>query len=480
MNQNVLPRPGSPRGADLAAHHLHQLAADAQPQPGAAVGARGRRVGLAERLEQPRGGAGARCRCRCRRPRSARAGRARVGSPSVTRTVIPPWTVNLTALETQVGQHLLEAEAVADDLPRRAALDERAQLEPLAARVLGQQLDGGVDRLGEVELGVLELELAGLDLRQVEDVVDDRQQRVARRADHPRVAALLLGQLGVEQQLGHPDHAVHRRADLVAHVGQELRLQLRSPRAPRRGRRRARRRAGALDEEADRRADGGQQLAQLLVGLLELVAVELHRAEAAVAGHDRQADRAGQPGRGDRRRARRGGARHQRLGPHRLAGVRHAHRQVLERELADRRQLAVVRAVAPARDRRQLARLLVGQPQRADLPAEVGAERLEQQRRRLLDGRGLREHARDVVARGSSCWPRVCSVMSWNWTKNSVGQPSSSVSAVALTSTQRGSPSPLMTRPWVWWVRISPVSMRSTSRLRAPIPRGGWCWRASA
>jgi len=88
-----------------------------------------------------------------------------------------------------------------------------------------------------------------------------------------------------------------------------------------------------------------------------------------------------------------------RFGPDRLAGVRHPHGQVLERELADRREVALVGAVAPARDRRQLARLLVGQPQGADLPAEVGAERLEQQRRGLLDARRLREHPRDVVAR---------------------------------------------------------------------------------
>ena len=185
----------------------------------------------------------------------------------------------------------------------------------------------------------------------------------------------------------------------MAHGGQELRLHLRRlERLVAGGGQRAGR-AGALDEEADRHADGGEQLAQLLVGLLELVAVELHRAEAAVAGHDRQADGARETVRGDRRRARRGGARHQRLGPHRLAGVRHAHRQVLERELADLRRVAAVRAVAPARDRRQLARVLVGQPQRADLPAEVGAERLEEQRRGLLDARGLREHAGDVVAR---------------------------------------------------------------------------------
>src|SRR3954451_18246355 len=43
-------------GADLATHHLHQLAADAQPQAGPAVGPRGRRVGLVEGLEQARDG----------------------------------------------------------------------------------------------------------------------------------------------------------------------------------------------------------------------------------------------------------------------------------------------------------------------------------------------------------------------------------------------------------------------------------------
>ena len=45
------------------------------------------------------------------------------------------------------------------------------------------------------------------------------------RGDGLGVLALVGVELGVEQQLGHADHAVHRRADLVAHVGQELGLQ---------------------------------------------------------------------------------------------------------------------------------------------------------------------------------------------------------------------------------------------------------------
>ena len=51
------------------------------------------------------------------------------------------------------------------------------------------------------------------------------------------------------------------------------------------------------------------------------------------------------------------------------------------------------------------------------------------------------------------------------------------LSAVALTNTQRGAPSPDTKRPCVWCVRISPVSMRSTSRLRAAHSSG---WMVSA
>ena len=47
-------------------------------------------------------------------------------------------------------------------------------------------------------------------------------------------------EVGVEQQPAQPDDRVHRRADLVAHRREELRLRLRRARAPRRAPRRAR------------------------------------------------------------------------------------------------------------------------------------------------------------------------------------------------------------------------------------------------
>ncbi len=79
----------------------------------------------------------------------------------------------------------------------------------------------------EIEVQRLQVEFARLDLGEVEDVVEDPQQRFAAVAHALGIAPLLIVKFGIQQQPGHADHAVHGRADLVAHVGQELRLQTR-------------------------------------------------------------------------------------------------------------------------------------------------------------------------------------------------------------------------------------------------------------
>ena len=77
----------------------------------------------------------------------------------------------------------------------------------------------------EVEVLLGQLQLAGLDLGEVEHVVEHRQQLLARLADHAQPLALRRRRRSPRcHHLGHGQHAVQRRADLVAHVGQELRL----------------------------------------------------------------------------------------------------------------------------------------------------------------------------------------------------------------------------------------------------------------
>ena len=74
----------------------------------------------------------------------------------------------------------------------------------------------------------MQLHLAGLDLRQIEDVVDQRQQVTAALSDEFHIFAI-LGRLertecAVEDQLREAVDGVQRRAQLVRHVGEELRL----------------------------------------------------------------------------------------------------------------------------------------------------------------------------------------------------------------------------------------------------------------
>jgi hypothetical protein len=76
----------------------------------------------------------------------------------------------------------------------------------------------------QVEVALPQFELAGFDLREVEDVVDDVEQALARTVERLQAAALLLGKGCGEEQFGDAEHAVHRRADFVAHVGEKLRL----------------------------------------------------------------------------------------------------------------------------------------------------------------------------------------------------------------------------------------------------------------
>src|SRR4029078_3209165 len=78
-----------------------------------------------------------------------------------------------------------------------------------------------VQGLAWIEVDAFQRQLARPDLREVEDVVDDRDEAGGRPLDLLAVLALLRGERGLEQEADGTDHAVHRRADLVADRGQE-------------------------------------------------------------------------------------------------------------------------------------------------------------------------------------------------------------------------------------------------------------------
>ncbi len=70
----------------------------------------------------------------------------------------------------------------------------------------------------------MELQLAGFGARQVKRVLENAQQGLGRLHDRGDVSVRLGVQRLAAKQFGHRQHAIHRRAQLVTHDGQELAL----------------------------------------------------------------------------------------------------------------------------------------------------------------------------------------------------------------------------------------------------------------
>ncbi|MNX75946.1 hypothetical protein D3C86_1074380 [compost metagenome] len=74
----------------------------------------------------------------------------------------------------------------------------------------------------QIDGGGIELERAGLQPGEVQQVVDQAQQVLGRLLRRLGIGALGAVQLGPRQQAQHADHPVQRGAHLMAHQPQEL------------------------------------------------------------------------------------------------------------------------------------------------------------------------------------------------------------------------------------------------------------------
>ena len=208
---------------DAAAHQLHQLRGDRQPEAGAAVAARHRGVRLLERAEDlvelVLRNADAGIADREVQLRVALAPLEHLDADDDLAGV-----GELDRVADQVHEHLAEPVGIAHEKVGNFGFDVGGELQSLVLGRDRQPPERVCQVVANAEGPMGELELARLDLGEVEDVVDDVQQVVGGAANELELLALdgIVGAL--ERQLGHTHDAVHRRADLVAHVGEELRL----------------------------------------------------------------------------------------------------------------------------------------------------------------------------------------------------------------------------------------------------------------
>jgi hypothetical protein len=129
--------------------------------------------------------------------------------------------VNLSALLSRFEQDLAHPGWVGADPARHVGATSMRSVSPLAIACARISASTWFSKLQQVDRLRNDLQLARFELRDVEDVVEDREQVCADSRAVSRLDRLLRREAAVLQQRHHAEHAVERRADLVTHVREE-------------------------------------------------------------------------------------------------------------------------------------------------------------------------------------------------------------------------------------------------------------------
>src|SRR5271154_6842171 len=90
----------------------------------------------------------------------------------------------LNGVADEISQDLPQTAQVADHPARHLGPDVADQSEAFLVGAYSQRLEGQVNAVSQIELGAVEVEPTRFDLRKIEDVVDDGEQRVGGGLDH--------------------------------------------------------------------------------------------------------------------------------------------------------------------------------------------------------------------------------------------------------------------------------------------------------
>ena len=127
----------------------------------------------------------------------------------------------LDGIGDQIGDHLSQSVGIS----LHPFGKERIQLNVQSQFLLGgpgsEKLSHALEHLAKVEFVDRQPHLAGLDLRVIEAVIENIEQRAGTGTEGLRPIALLGIERTLLQQMDHPQHAVERGADLMAQLGQK-------------------------------------------------------------------------------------------------------------------------------------------------------------------------------------------------------------------------------------------------------------------
>ncbi len=207
--------------ADIAAEHDGQSLRDGEAQPRTAEASRHRRVRLLKRLEEPRH----LLRCHAD-PGVANVNNERTPIPMTLEARLDPHAAlagELHGVARQVQDDLPKPRRIAEDGPGDRTQIRHVEGDALVARLAPEHRGHIGDDVRRGARHPLHRHFAGLDLRHVEQVVDEGQQMFCVAADRVHIPGTLgFGDRRIIQEIGKSQDRRHRRADLMAHVREKL------------------------------------------------------------------------------------------------------------------------------------------------------------------------------------------------------------------------------------------------------------------
>ena len=126
------------------------------------------------------------------------------------------------SIAQQVYQNLFQAYIVGPYKPGQLRRNVQQHLQPLCLHLVGNNVDDLAAYFIYIAPFNVQLQLASLYLRKIQNVVNNTQQRVCRLVYNGKILLLGFVQRCFHHQVGKADHAVQRCPNFVAHVGQKL------------------------------------------------------------------------------------------------------------------------------------------------------------------------------------------------------------------------------------------------------------------
>ena len=150
------------------------------------------------------------------------------GRRSAVSVMVAPGGEKPTALDSRLNRICRMRRSSATKLPMSGAAWMSSDDVVLDQAIL-DAFGGGLHGLADVDRAEIERHRAGVDGGEIEDVVDDREQRVGRGGDVAEIFALLVGERagrGLAEEMREADDVGERRAQLVGDVVDEIDLEL--------------------------------------------------------------------------------------------------------------------------------------------------------------------------------------------------------------------------------------------------------------